>query len=162
MQYKDFANKKNYRKPLKRQKQSLKLLYYIVCVLFLGLGIVFKSNVVESIAKVNALQFAKPPESWLFVNVVNNRLENRYNVKVNQLGLRWIKRCNRADCLRIFSKLQDNDLSIVLASVPTKNSGLCRIELGPYANTYQVFSGLERLFSLGFYGKVSIISWLGL
>lgn len=162
MQYKDFASKRQYRKTIKRSKQPIKFLRYIIGLLCLGLLLLWQPRLFDFIAKFDLLYLAKPPQSWLFVNVKNNQVIDVNQDSFNQLGLRWVKRCSRASCLGVFNKLQQTDLPISLVSVPNKGLGVCRIELGPYQNNYQVFVGMDQLFSLGFYGKVSIISWLGL
>ena len=109
--------------------------------------------------RFDGLIMVSVPKEWVFVDIKNSDF-NDISPVFGSFGLRWVQKCSLKVCRSTVLKLKQAKLPVVWRGAPSVKGGLCRVDVGPYSSFFGMFAAKNRLFSIGFYGKVRFVVWL--
>ena len=161
----DFSNKKFKASVAKRGVFRFRAVLLGLLLSLLALAWFFKldSRLVD-FAKIMSNRFdglivVSVPKEWVFVDIKNSDF-NDISPVFGSFGLRWVQKCSLKVCRSTVLKLKQAKLPVVWRGAPSVKGGLCRVDVGPYSSFFGMFAAKNRLFSIGFYGKVRFVVWL--
>ena len=98
------------------------------------------------------------PKQWIFIHVLPKET-SRVGLKGGHVALVWQGVVSQQICHQAVLRLQQKSISVVAEIQPKRPNGLCRLVIGPYGNVLIAFNARDRLFQLGFHGKLALERW---
>lgn len=99
------------------------------------------------------------PKRWVFIHVPPKET-SKVGLKGKHVALVWQGVVSKHICHQAVSRLQHESISVFAEIQPKMSNGLCRLVMGPYENVLIAFNARDRLFQLGFHGKLALELWV--